>query len=104
MGQANSSGRNGHRLALTEDMTIYHVAAHKEAIVAALAAAERLELDLSAVPDIDTAGLQLLILLKREARAQAKTVVITGHSPAVREAIDFCNLAAQFGDPMVLPA
>jgi len=92
------------RLALASDLTIYHAQAHKEALLAALVDTDRLELDLSAVGDIDTAGLQLLILVKRESRAQGKQVVFTGHSTPVRQAIDFCNLAAAFDDPIVIPA
>ena len=94
----------GARLALASDLTIYHAEAHKDALLAALAGTERLELDLSAVGEIDTAGLQLLILIKREARAHDKRVTITGHSTSVRQVIDFCNLAAAFDDPMVIPA
>jgi anti-anti-sigma factor len=92
------------RLALASDLTIYHARAHKETLLAALADTARLELDLSAVCDIDSAGLQLLILIKREAGSQGKHVAITGHSTPVRQAIDFCNLAAAFDDPMVIPA
>jgi anti-anti-sigma regulatory factor len=47
-------------------MTIYQAQAQKEQLLAALAATEHLELDLSAVTEMDTAGLQLLLLLKRE--------------------------------------
>lgn len=92
------------RLALSADLTIYHAAAQKEELLQALAGTERLELDLSAVGDIDTAGLQLLILVKREAQAKGKQVSFSGHSNAVRQTIDFCHLAAAFGDPMVIPA
>jgi len=100
----DTTANAGGRLALEGDLTIYHAAAHKAALLAALAASERLELDLSAVAEIDTAGLQLLILVKREAAAAGKSVVISGHGTAVCQAIDFCNLAAAFGDPMVIPA
>jgi anti-anti-sigma factor len=92
------------RFAPDSDLTIYHATTQKDAFIAALDNTQRLELDLTAVSEIDTAGLQLLILLKREARAQKKEVVISGHTNAVRQVIDFCNLAASFGDPMVIPA
>jgi len=92
------------RIALVADLTIYHAEAYKGTLLTALAENAHLELDLSAVADIDTAGLQLLILVKREAQTQGKHVAITGHSTAVRQAIDFCNLATDFGDPMVIPA
>ncbi len=92
------------RLVLEGDLTIYQAAAHKAALMAALEGCERLELDVSGAAEIDTAGLQLLILAKREAAARGKQVTICGHGPAVRDAIDFCNLAVSFGDPMVMPA
>lgn len=92
------------RIMLDADMTIYRASEHKDALLHALGETENLEIDLSAVGDIDTAGLQLLILLKREARSRGKQLVLSGHSAAVRQAIDFCNLAAAFGDPMVIPA
>lgn len=54
-------------LSLTEDLTIYHALEQKNALLAALAGTDDLELDLMHVGEIDTAGLQLLILLKGSA-------------------------------------
>ena len=65
---------------------------------------DELELDLLQVGEIDTAGLQLLILLKKEAQRSGKRLSIVAHSQAVRAVIDFCNLAAELGDPLVIPA
>jgi anti-anti-sigma factor len=93
-----------HRLALHEDMTIYQAAEQKNRLLAALAEARHLALDLSGVAEIDTAGLQLLMLVKREAGRQGKTLEICGHSPAVQQTLDFCNLVGVFGDPMVISA
>jgi anti-anti-sigma factor len=92
------------RLALQEDMTIYQAAEQKNRLLAALAGTDHLALDLSGVGDIDTAGLQLLMLVKRESVAQGKTLEISGHSPAVQQTLDFCNLVGVFGDPMVISA
>ena len=75
-----------------------------ERLLDALAAADELELDLLQVGEIDTAGLQLLILLKKEAQRAGKQVTVVAHSQAVRSVIDFCNLAAELGDPLVIPA
>ncbi len=93
-----------HRLTLSEDLTIYHALEQKKILLDALAGAGDLELDLMQVSEIDTAGLQLLILLKKEAQAAGKRVAIVAHSKAVRSAIDFCNLAAELGDPLLTPA
>lgn len=91
-------------LTLTQDLTIYHAAELKQPLLDALAASDNLELNLSQVAEIDTAGLQLLILLKAEAQRAGKQVHICAHSKAVRELIDFCNLGARFGDPLIIPA
>jgi len=102
MNQPSSSPRN--RLAIVDDMTVYNAGVQKEQLLAGLENCNELEVDLSAVNEIDTAGLQLLILVKREARRLNKKAHFTSHSPAVREVIDFFNMAAQFGDPMLVPA
>ena len=93
-----------HLLALTEDLTIYNALTQKHTLLDALAATHKLDLDLSQVSEMDTAGLQLLILLKKEAQRAGKRVSIVAHSQAVSTLIDFCNMAADFGDPLVIPA
>jgi anti-anti-sigma factor len=90
-------------LAIAQDMTIYHAAELKSQLLAVLADGDGLALDLSQVDQIDTAGLQLLLLAKREAARAGKPMQLTAHSPAVRELIEFTQLAAHFGDPMVIP-
>ena len=92
------------RLIIVEDMTIYNALDQKNRLMSALAEVDMLELDLSHVGEIDTAGLQLLILSKREAARRNKSVTIVSHSPAVRQTLDFCQLAKFFGDPVVITA
>jgi len=91
-------------LSLAEDLTIYHALEQKNILLDALCTTDDLELDLLKVSEIDTAGLQLLILLKKEAQRTGKKVSIVAHSQAVRSVIDFCNLATELGDPLVIPA
>ena len=91
------------RLTLTDGLTIYHALEHKAMLLEALAEGDELDLDLSQVGDIDSAGLQLLILLKKEAQRAGKRLAIVAHSQPVRAAIEFCNLAADFGDPLLIP-
>ena len=91
------------RLAIAQEMTIYHALEQKKLLLDALAEPQVLELDLSQVAAIDTAGLQLLLLAKRESTAAGKALKVTAHSPAVRELIEFTQTAAYFGDPMVIP-
>jgi ABC-type transporter Mla MlaB component len=93
-----------HRFLLEEDLTIYFAAAHKARLLEALTQHDGVEVDLSRVAEIDTAGVQLLMLFKREAQRLGKSAHFVGHSQAVREMIDFLHLAARLGDPMVIPS
>lgn len=92
------------RLALSQELTIYHAMDQKQQLLDALACSDVLELDLSQVAEMDTAGLQLLMLTKREAARLGKPLSIVAHSPVVRQTLDFCNLAAFFGDPVIITA
>lgn len=91
-------------LILDGPMTIYTAGEIKARLLEGLANAAILELDLSHVGEMDTAGFQLLVMAKRESRRIGSTLRIVAHSPAVREVIDFYNMDAFFGDPMIIPA
>jgi anti-sigma B factor antagonist len=88
----------------TGDMTIYEAAADKPLLLDALNNARELRIDLSALNKMDTAGLQLLILLKREALKTKKVMRIVAHSPASLDILDGYNVASYFGDPVVMPS
>jgi anti-anti-sigma regulatory factor len=60
------------------------------------------QIDLSGVTDLDTAGLQLLMLAKKTALAKDRDVRLVGHSPAVLDVFELLNVAAYFGDHLVL--
>lgn len=92
------------RVRVMDEMTIYTAAELKQPLLACLDGGPRLAVDLSAVAEMDTAGLQLLILLKREAARKGIVAEFHSHSSAVASVIELCNLAADFGDPIVLPA
>lgn len=94
----------GIHLLLDGPMTIYNAAEIKARLIQALESAPTLELDLSHVTEMDTAGFQLLALAKKESLARGQTLRIVGHSPSVQEVIEFYNTAAFFGDPLVIPA
>lgn len=86
------------------NMTIYEAAADKPVLLDALHRAKELSVDLSAVGRIDTAGLQLLVLLKRESLKTGKVMRIVAHSPASLEILDGYNVISYFGDPVVIPS
>lgn len=60
------------------------------------------EIDLSGVTEMDTAGLQLLIAAKRAAVAAQREMHLVRHSPAVLEVFEILNMAAFFGDHLVM--
>jgi anti-anti-sigma factor len=93
-----------YKLPIEGELTIYTAAELKSKIVAAFAAGQPIEIDLSLVDEIDSAGLQLLILAKREAAAADKPISLVKHSQAVLECLDMCNLTTEFGDQVILPA
>lgn len=101
-----NSERNGNRLRLhaAGEMTIYHAADLKPALLGALGQGDEIELDLSEVSELDTSGVQLLMLAKREAMAAGKGLTLSGHSPAVLDVFERLALGGWFGDPLVLPA
>ena len=90
-------------LSLDGELTIYRAAELKELLLNALAAGGGdLEVDLSGVSDFDSAGLQLLMLAKKTAQERGRELRLTGHSPAVLEVFELLNVAAYFGDPLVI--
>lgn len=97
------------RLAVEGELTIYVAADMKPRLAGLLAEIEqsgerRGEIDLSLVSEIDSAGLQLLLLAKREAVARGIGLALCGHSQAVIDCFDLCDVGATFGDPIVIAA
>jgi anti-sigma B factor antagonist len=99
----SSKNKNGLSLLQIEgDMTIYTAAEIKAELLAYIAQPCEREIDLSEVSEMDSAGLQILILAKREAERHGTSLRLSGHSRAVLDVLDMCNLASYFGDPVVL--
>jgi anti-sigma B factor antagonist len=96
-------GQSG-RLVVNGAMTIYEAAAAKTALLDALAKTREIEIDLSGVEEIDTAGVQLLILVKHVAVKAGKSLRLVQHSAATLEVLDRYNLTSYFGDPVVISA
>lgn len=59
-------------------------------------------IDLAAVSEIDSAGIQLLMMAKNHAAAHDRVLRLVGHSPAVLDVFELLNVAAFFGDPLVM--
>ncbi|MGZ5006661.1 MAG: STAS domain-containing protein [Methylobacter sp.] len=92
-------------VSIKEDMTIYNAQSLKETLLNYChSGTQELQLDLSAVAEIDSTGLQLLLLLKAEAQKRGFTLRLLQHSEAVIEVFELLKLGTYFGDPIVIPA
>jgi len=61
-----------------------------------------IDIDLQNITEIDTAGVQVLLAIKREAAATGKYLSMAMHSEPVVEVFELMNIAHEFGDPIVL--
>ena len=90
------------RIAIEGEMTIYRAADLKVEVLEALRKTPVLEIDLSGVTELDTAGLQVLMLAKQTAAADQRELRLLQHSPAVMEILQMLDLVAFFGDAVLV--
>lgn len=84
-------------LHLAGEMTIYFAGELKSGLLDALRSADgEAALDLSAVSEFDTAGLQLLLLARRESLARGNAFSLRAASTVVEEALELCGLRQSF--------
>ena len=88
------------RFVVDGEMTIYRAAELREGLLAALAQGEGdFTIDLAAVTEMDSAGVQLLMAARKSAEAAGFALHLAGHSPAVVEVLETLGLAAVLGEP-----
>jgi len=85
------------RLEIEGELTIYVAAELKEKIGALLGGDTAIEIDLAQVGEIDSAGLQLLLLAQRECAKQQKSIAFCNPSAAVLDCWRLCNVSELFG-------
>ncbi len=88
-------------LAIDGELTIYSVAELKAGFADLAPTFSEIEVDLSGVTEMDTTGLQLMLMTKR---IEGRYVRFVNHSAAVLQLLEMSNLAGAVGDPLVLPA
>lgn len=99
------SNDGGCEVLIEEDMTIYEAIKQKKKLLNALKKLkknEQIKIDLSNVNEMDTAGLQVLLLIKQTAEKARQVVLLVAHSPATLDVINRYNLASYFGDPLII--
>lgn len=82
---------------ITEDLCIYEMAQLHGQLTASLERAETIRLDLGAIGECDSAGLQWLLTLRAWARASNRTLVIDPVSDALRELVELFQVQSQLG-------
>lgn len=88
------------KLIIEGELTIFTAAERKTHFLDFLKSGNVLEIDLANVTEIDTAGLQLLMLIEREAAQAGKSLRFVTYSKAVLDALELANLVSLFGDPV----
>ena len=92
------------RTAVEGELTIFTALAVKEQLLSAFAGeGGEVEVDLSQVTEVDSAGVQLLVAAKKESLRRGRQLRFCGHSPAVLDVLDLCDLSGFFGDPVLIP-
>ncbi len=86
-------------LRLGGDLNIYTAASVQQQLLGALNGGHAINLDLGEVSEFDSAGVQQLLVLKRECDALGRALQITALSDCVREVLTLLNLNDLFAVP-----
>jgi len=81
-------------VSLDGELTIYTAAELSAELLPRLGATPQMQIDLSQITEMDGAGLQLLIMVTREASKAGTALTLTGHSKAVLETLQLSGLGA----------
>jgi anti-sigma B factor antagonist len=96
-----AAGAGPGELAVEGEMTIYRALELKDVLLGALraagAAGAELRIDLGRVSEIDSAGVQLLMLVKHLGQSHGQVVRLTAISPAVRSVAEVLCLEEELG-------
>jgi len=87
---------------LSGDLTIYAAMEARQELESLLSQPLPIALDLGEVDELDTAGVQILLWLKRGVADRGGQVTLIHHSPAVIEAFDLLHVTGVFGDPILI--
>ncbi|MBI4985015.1 MAG: STAS domain-containing protein [Rhodocyclales bacterium] len=90
------------RIDVQGELSIFAAAELRRRLLDALDTAAEVEVDLSQVSEMDSAGVQLMVAAKREAAARNKVLRFSGHSPTVFDILELCDLAGHLGDPVLI--
>lgn len=82
----------GCHIRIEDELSIYTASAVTATLCEAIAAHDRIAIDLSGVTEIDTAGLQILLVARKEALLRHRELSFVGQSRVVLEGLHLMNL------------
>jgi anti-sigma B factor antagonist len=88
------------RLHIEGPMILARAIELRDAILGALSQQCSVELDLSDVTELDSAGVQLLLMAKSAAAARDRELRLVGQSSVVLRTLELLRLDAHFGPPV----
>ena len=103
MHETNPKAQAVRLLAINGELNIYTAAEWRDRLASEIAGSEDIELDLSEVEEIDTAGLQLLIATCRQLTNEGRRMHIGAVSAGVRMVLEFSSLTFLLPGAAILP-
>jgi anti-anti-sigma factor len=85
------------RLSLDGELTIYRAAELKQTLLEPLARCGELEVDLSKVTELDSAGIQVMLLAQRTAATKGVELRYVAHSAPVAQVLRLLGLGSALG-------
>jgi anti-anti-sigma factor len=89
-------------LKLSGELTIYTATQARSELQSHLEKHKSMEVDLWEIEELDTAGVQVLLWAKREARHRDRSLPFVNHSPTVIAVFDLLKVTGIFGDPILI--
>ena len=89
-------------ISLEGELIINYITYVYEQIYPQILQYNKVAVDLAAVTDFDTSGLQLLLCCKKQAKAKKGKLVLQNHSYAVLQVIDLFGMLGILGDKITL--
>ena len=84
------------------EMCIYEASELKENLMGVMEDPRHLEINLSKVTEMDSSGVQLLMLVKKEREEKGHSFGLSHHSDVVLDVFELLGLEGYFKDPIVL--
>jgi|LakWasM111_LOW13_FD_contig_61_69668_length_1487_multi_2_in_0_out_0_2 anti-anti-sigma factor len=96
-----TKGKKAHVL-VEGELTIFTAQEVFDQIRKPVLTGKNVEIDLSQVTEMDSAGLQILLAAKLESVLRNTTFSLISHSAAVSELLTLSDLVGFFGDPLIM--